>query len=222
MLLIGGMAVLLYGVFLTVSRTGLLLLVGGLSLYIIRNFHSKRIAQSIFVLLLVLTVVWIFADNIVIISKSILPAVLTGIDTVGLRYRLWQAGIRMWFDHPIAGVGIGQFGENLTRYGWDLLSIHYLRRRLGAHNMYIAVLSETGIIGLVLFLLMFVSASRAILKTIRSKNNNVSELALNWLIVIILVLLAGLTKHDHYDKLNWIVIGIVVSISRIGEYEQHI
>lgn len=217
-LLISAGVVLLYGVLLTVSRTGLLLLVGGIGLYIIRNFQSRRIAQSIFVLLLALSVVWLFAENIVNISKSILPAIQAGTDTVGVRYGLWQAGIRMWLANPIVGVGIGQFSVNLPRYGWDLLHARYLN--MGAHNMYIAVLSETGIIGLFLFLIMFILALQAVLEAVRSKNSDVSELAKNWLIVIILILLAGITKQDHYDKLNWIVIGISISINRMNGYEQ--
>lgn len=217
-LLIGAVAILFYGVLLTVSRTGLLLLVGGTSLFIMRNLQSKRIFQSIFFMLLALMVVWFFAENIINISRSILPSVLAGSDTVGIRYGLWQAGVRMWLDHPIAGIGIGQFSENLPHYGWDLLPTRYLE--LNAHNMYVAVLSETGIIGLFFFLMMFVLVLRDLLKVIRSKNTNVSELAKNWLIVIILVLLAGITKHDHYDKLNWIVIGMGVSISRMDKREQ--
>lgn len=217
-LLLGAFAVLLYGVLLTISRTGLVLLVGGMGLFIIRNFQSRRKAQSIIVLLLALFVVWFFAENIINLSKSILPSILAGTDTIGLRYGLWQAGIRMWLAHPIVGVGIGQFGEKLVHYGWDLLPIHDLR--LSAHNMYIAVLSETGIIGLFFFLMMFVLALKDLVTAMYSKNTDISDLAKNWTIVIILVLLAGITKHDHYDKLNWIVIGIAVSISRMGDHEQ--
>lgn len=221
-LLTGAGAVLLYGILLTVSRTGLLLLTGGIGLYIIRNYQSRKIVQSIFILLLALLVVWLLAENIIIISNSILPSILAGTDTVGIRYGLWHAGIRMWFDHPIAGVGIGQFDENLARYGWDLLQPRYLYMGLGAHNMYIAVLSETGIIGLFLFFLLLALALQETLKAIRSRNTDISALAKNWCIVLILVLLAGLTKQDHYDKLSWIVIGIAVSIGRMGEREQNI
>jgi len=219
-LLIGAMIVLLYGVFLTISRTGLLLLVGGMGLYIMQNLQSRKIAQPIFILLLVLSVVWLFAENIVSISKSILPSIMAGTDTVRLRYGLWQAGIRMWVDHPIAGVGIGKFGENLARYGWDIVPVRYQAIQLGAHNMYIAILSETGIIGLFIFIGMFVLALKDLVTAMRSSNTDISDLAKNWIIVIILVLLAGITKHDQYDKLNWIMIGIAVSISKLSEREQ--
>lgn len=219
-LLIICMAVLLYGVLLTVSRTGLLLLVGGVGLLFTQIFQTKKKAAVIIFILLVLFVVWFFAESIINIARNILPSIFSGADTVGIRYGLWQAGLRMWVDNPILGVGIGKFSENLSRYGWDLLQPRYLT--LGAHNIYIAVLSETGIVGLFLFGIMFLLVLRSSLKATRSTNVAISDLAKNWFIVIILVLLAGITKHDHYDKLTWIVVGIGASINWMNEREQNI
>ncbi len=82
--------------------------------------------------------------------------------------------------------------------------------------MYVAVLSETGIVGLLLFLGMLGVVLRDLFKAVQCKNEKISTLAKNWLVVAVLVLLAGITKQDHYDKLTWIVIGIGVGIHRMS------
>jgi len=205
LLIVGGVVVFL-GVLLTVSRSGLLLLAGSIGLLISQNSNSKNKMLATILILLSLGAVWFFADNLVSIFKGIFPSIIEGSDTVGMRYALWHAGFLMWLGHPITGVGIGGFSQNLHIYGWDLLPIRYLHA--GAHNMYVAVLSETGIIGLLLFMTLFILTLQALLKAKRSNEARISELAGNWFIVTILVLLGGITKHDHYDKSTWIVLGI--------------
>ncbi|HEV2349347.1 MAG TPA: O-antigen ligase family protein [Terriglobia bacterium] len=64
-----------------------------------------------------------------------------------LRLRVWEAGLRMFIDHPILGVGAGQFP---TAYG-----LTYSSRRHGAwmqpHNLIIQTACELGVIGLFIF-----------------------------------------------------------------------
>ena len=211
--LLVGMAVVLYGVVVTVSRTGLLLLIAGISLLLLQNIGTRNRVYAFILAFSALGIVWVFADNITFILQSISGSVLAGTDTVGIRYRLWLAGLRMWIDNPIFGVGVGQFNAQLSFYAWDLLQPRYLA--LGAHNMYIAVLSETGLIGLVFFLAMFVTSFRYLFIASRSSVPQVKELALNWTVILILILIAGITKHDQYDKLVWMFVGISAAIGRM-------
>lgn len=73
----------------------------------------------------------------------------------------WIAGINMFLDHPLTGVGIGNYG---TAYGPYHVTI-FVNSLDHAHNYYINTAAETGIIGLttfVLFLLaMFIAGSHA-------------------------------------------------------------
>ena len=205
------MGIVILGILYTVSRTGLLLLVAAAGLILTLQVESKRRTPALMVLLLILLIVWLFADNIIFIFATILPSIRSGTDTVGLRYKLWEAGWRMWLDHPIQGVGIGQYMEQLVYYGADLLPFNKLR--LGAHNMYVQVLAETGLIGLFLFLAIFVTSALSLWRIGRSKNIEIARLAQVWFIILIIMLLGGLTKHDHYDKLLWIVVGLGTSLS---------
>lgn len=61
----------------------------------------------------------------------------------GGRTHYWKATARMFWDHPIVGVGLEGFGMAFPRY--DSLNGTYRVER--AHNDYLQTLAETGLIG---------------------------------------------------------------------------
>lgn len=210
LLILIGMGILFYGTLATVSRTGLLLLVGLVGMIFTIRMGSKRRIQSIVVFLLVLILVWFVADNVLPIMGTIVPSVVEGTDTVGLRYKLWQAGLQMWSDHILQGVGIGQYSTQLGIYGQDLLPPN--KRSIGAHNMYVQILAETGFVGLVLFLSILILPLLSLWKK-GGKIERGIQLTQIWLIAYTLLLLGGITKHDHYDKLLWLMMGVSLALS---------
>lgn len=194
------------GVFFTVSRTGIVLLFAAQVILFLYEAKGKQRIWLIFVGILGLLIVWILAASVFEIIETIIPAVAQGSDTMGLRYALWEAGWKMFLDKPLVGVGIGNFELVLPFYsqGVELLR----NRSIWAHNTYIQILSETGIIGFLLFMGMFLST---IVNFIRARfehayeNESKKEI---WLIVFIVMLLGGITKSDHADKLTWMVMGL--------------
>ncbi|MFQ5922052.1 MAG: O-antigen ligase family protein, partial [Anaerolineales bacterium] len=132
--------------------------------------------------------------------------IVEGTDTIGDRYQFIESGFHMWLDNIIGGVGIGQYPQHLMLYVTSLLPPD--RLQMGAHNMYIQVLAETGLVGLMLFVAMLASCVRSLWLTRRSPDTTNSSLAQTWLVVMVIMLLGGITKHDHYDKLIWLVMGI--------------
>jgi O-antigen ligase len=63
------------------------------------------------------------------------------------RLRLWARAISLWKDHPLFGVGIGQFG----RFTIDVNGIDNDNVGQIAHNTFLSFLVETGIFGLLLW-----------------------------------------------------------------------
>jgi O-antigen ligase len=61
----------------------------------------------------------------------------------------WIAGIHMYFDHPILGVGIGNYPDAYPPYHITI----FLDSLGHAHNYYINIAAEMGTIGLVVYLL---------------------------------------------------------------------
>jgi len=87
--------------------------------------------------------------------------------SAGGRLILWKGALRMFKDHPIFGVGFGAF---------HLLSLEYLagegfRIKKVAHNIYMQILAEMGVIGIVAFLSILVLAFRSGLQ-LRNKSTD--------------------------------------------------
>ncbi|GEM_PF-952979 len=75
------------------------------------------------------------------------------------RLVMWKNGLRMFAEHPLAGVGWGAFATGYARYD----TAPGFRRLRAAHNDYVQLLAETGLIGgtlLALFLIALVRLSR--------------------------------------------------------------
>ena len=62
--------------------------------------------------------------------------------TLGMRTSIWAAGIDVYRQHPITGVGFGAFGPSV----YSRLDIAYV-----AHNSYLSILVELGLVGAALF-----------------------------------------------------------------------
>lgn len=197
--------IIILGTLVTISRTGILLLVTAIGMLLVLERGQNR-SQALVLVLISLIVVWFFADNIISISYSILPSIQNSSDTMGVRYGLWQAGIRMLEAHPIGGVGIGQFPQQLPYYGHELLKAKYLSK--GAHNMYIQVAAEAGLVGLLFFISLLISSLRIFWKSQKANDGGLALIGKTWLVAFVLILIGGITKHDHYDKLLWFMIGI--------------
>jgi len=68
-------------------------------------------------------------------------------DSNQLRLRIWNAGWRMFLDHPLLGVGFGQFP---TAYGSKYSGVAH-GAWMNPHNLFLQVLCETGVMGVVFF-----------------------------------------------------------------------
>jgi O-antigen ligase len=68
---------------------------------------------------------------------------------------IWRDTLNMWLHHPLFGTGPGNFHINFPKYAsQELLSIWPQKQCIinDAHNEYIQILSETGVIGLGIFI----------------------------------------------------------------------
>ncbi|MFF0157602.1 O-antigen ligase family protein [Streptomyces sp. NPDC005263] len=97
------------------------------------------------------------------------------------RYTMWAAATDMWLEHPLTGVGLKGFPEYRDAYASPALSSFsdtegagagYRRQPLlSPHNMYLLVLSEQGLIGLLAlvgsWLALVVCGLRALVRTRR-------------------------------------------------------
>lgn len=96
--------------------------------------------------------------------------------SVGARIEDWQIGALMFRDHPLIGIGIGEYKRQFLPYKARYLQtpqgqalnarVGYIPRAAQAHNEYVQIAAELGLLGLLagafLILMIFWSALRRV------------------------------------------------------------
>lgn len=212
-LLLGGIIITYLGVFYTASRTGMILLFFAQMLLFFFQHEGKLRVQYLIIFGLAFAMIVLLAEPILGILGNILPSITKGTDTMGLRYDLWKAGWYMWLDHPVSGVGVGMFRYKVPVYMLRIPGV--VPRSLVAHNIYITILTETGIVGFILFMSTLIVALNNYIKAKRHMEAPQLDERNVWLIVFLVMLLGGMTKTDQIDKLLWMVLGISVYFANL-------
>lgn len=200
--------ILFVGIASTVSRTSILLLWVAFGMMALEHSSLFKDRLFEFIAAIVAAALLLIPAEYWQISSGILSSIISGNDSVGFRYMQWDAGLAMWADHPIAGVGVGSFRANTTFYGTNFLPFYGIR--YAPHSTYIALLAETGIVGFLLFLTMIGVCIAALLKVSindRSERQSSSPYYA-WLTVLVILLVGGITGDEQFSKIVWMILGI--------------
>lgn len=84
-------------------------------------------------------------------------------DAVIDRLSIWRMVLRVWSDHPIIGVGLGNFRDHALAHGVDLI-VPLGYESFHAHNTYLEILADTGALGIVCYIFFMVVVVRALLR----------------------------------------------------------
>ncbi|MCR4406536.1 MAG: O-antigen ligase family protein [Anaerolineae bacterium] len=106
----------------------------------------------------------------------------------------WQAALGMWTDHPWLGVGIGNYAAVYPAYAlpkWPDPLGH-------AHNYYLNIAAEAGLIGLLAYLLLWGMAFYQAWKAVRASGGVWQAVAAG-----VFGVLAHLAVHNFFDNL-WV------------------
>lgn len=199
-------AILTLGVIYTVSRTGIILIPIAAGLILISPSAKGNGKKLGFLLLGGVGISFFIPENAFSLVESIVPSILGGTDTAGLRYALWAAGMKMFSTSPVTGVGIGQFQYLLPKYGAGIVPAFFLN--LTSHSTYVQLLAETGIIGFALFLAMAGLALKNLYSLTFNQDHHRAMTAWLWFSLIIVILVGAFTKTDFTEKLLWVALGV--------------
>lgn len=131
------------GLILTLSRSAYIAIILA---FIIKVFlNNKRDFK--WVLLKFILIIIIFLG-----LKYILDIIYSDLSIMS-RLGLWKSGINMTLSNPLIGVGIGNSSLLFNQY----INTSLLIYNPHFHNLYLTISSELGVIGLVLFLSIFVN-----------------------------------------------------------------
>lgn len=135
-----------------------------------------------------------------------------------------MAAWRMFLDHPILGVGFGNYNVFYQEYARQSIDPTLMDR--SAHCMYLQIAAETGlcgvfIIGTLLWMVVRgLQRSIVVFKTIGKTQE--AGMVSAFLLGILAYLAAGLFLHVAYPKMLWLLIGIALSIPLVARNELQI
>lgn len=148
-------------IFLTGSRGGLVGL-AVVTLFMVARSKSKFLKVAI-PIVLILAFVYQSGDIMKIRSESALE--MEEDASVRNRFNSWEAGIKMTIDHPLTGVGLGNF---LGAYP------HYSDTKpFVAHNTFLQFSAESGIIAGLMYLLLCLGVGLSYLKFRKLPTQNI-------------------------------------------------
>jgi len=160
----------------------------------------------------------------VIAGLMFTPNVLQRVETIGQmnyqsnseRILLWESAYHMFEDHPVLGIGFGNFKE---AYQMQYISPKAKEPWLGhAHNNVLQMLAECGIFGGLAFMGMWIYFSYYSIKGWYQTKNIVYMFLF---IIVNSTLLQGLTEYNlgnsMVTKLYWFLIGIALQFINLNQ-----
>lgn len=173
---------------LTLSRVAIVVWVGlGIFLAVL-HFHRSRYTFPLLGVLF-LGFIGILTSDTFFSGRFLVLSAYT--QSLSLRELLQHAAVSMTLAHPLLGVGLGNFLVVLPQYLSGQLLFGFLQP---VHNIFLLILAETGVTGLLLFLFMlFMAFWHGLLAAKASRNTPLSLFPVSALLAVCLI---GLT--DHY------------------------
>ncbi len=130
--------------------------------------------------------------------------------------------LQMFADHPILGVGLGNYPVLYQQYS-QRLGIEVRSGARQAHSLYLEVASETGLLGLFSFSLLlwmiFRSIARASRLLVQRGLTSLSNMIMAYGLGFSGYLIAALFIHSAYPRNFWVLAGIALCIPRVAEVE---
>lgn len=205
--------------FVSFSRTAWLiyfvLVLTCLIIFMSRSNHSNKIirskAQRFFSLKRYYLIIFLFLSLALIISPVVFQRIasLGSSDRLSLEQRidLIKAAAGMIKNHPLFGVGLANFTSNLTQFGSILFPYRLFQP---VHNVWLLVLSETGLVGFTSWLFLLLAVIRQITK---------KELLRRWWLVFFLITFLLSSQLDHFwwtlqagQLFFWLMIGLSINV----------
>lgn len=165
----------------------------GLFLYLYK-LDKKKSALLIIILGILLILILVY------VKGFILPEGGTSLDA---RMRIWQKALEIFKSYPIIGIGPGTFGDYFPIYPkWGVPQ---------PHNLYLAFLLQTGIIGFVGFIWLIIVFFKKGFELLKTQN----LISISLISVMTYILIHGLVDTLYWKNDLSIVFWLVIALLNI-------
>jgi O-antigen ligase len=230
-IVLAGVGVAVGSVFVTLSRGGILALVGVVLLLSVQpasSFFRTRLRKRLF-----LGVVIVGAAVLLTLSYSALSArtssLFTTSDGGSGRTNLWLGARTGIEQHPVLGLGFGAFQSQSNPLMQETPGVQFSGYRLRpggqpVHNAYLESLVELGPLGLGLFLMMLGVTLRVLKRAARTADERgvpfAGGVSRALRLSLIGFCLASLFLSTETDRTLWVMMGLALVLPRIAANPQ--
>jgi O-antigen ligase len=200
--------ILLCFLLLFMSSRSALILLGGFILYkLILSNSVKLNIKFLIVLMVISSYVISVTYELPIIQKLKISSEGSGDD---IRTAKIDEALQVFYDHPILGVGLNGY----TAYS----SLHY-GNDFNTHNTLLSIISEQGIVGFVLFILIYLSPFVNFIvnkmwytRELRTQNNAVLE-------YVLMIFVSFFFVHAHGDTNYYVFLALAINSTALIDTE---
>lgn len=134
-----------------------------------------------------------------------------------------MVGVYMFMDHPVLGVGWSNYNGNYLDYS-SRIGLDGRRVDRSAHNLYLEIAAELGIVGLTMFLVMIYIMFRTMIRA-RQQLLDLGQQDYAHLITGLAIGMAGFMLvatfvHDSYPRFFWLLFGLAMSTAIVAQNER--
>ena len=186
-----------FGILLTGSRAALIT-TGVAFLYVIGNLRGIKLPIRVLtfvVLIFALYGVYTFIPDALLQRLSTTGDSIASADLHG-RVAIWRASVDVFEEHPIIGIGSNAF-ESATEL------------KKAAHNTYLSILVELGLIGFLLF-------AATVALTIYNAIQHPSRERRFWLAILMVLAVGILTLNWTHRKQTWLFPSLIVASTALA------
>jgi O-antigen ligase len=131
------------------------------------------------------------------------------------------AAARMFMDHPVTGVGPGMFNRHYQEYS-RLVGREQASGGREAHNLFLGLGAETGLLGLLTFLSIIVVTLRDLLRTrkqLMQTDPSSALIATGFFLTILSYLVTGMALHFAFVRYFWLMMALAASATMVATNE---
>jgi O-antigen ligase len=121
------------------------------------------------------------------------------------------AALGVFRDHPVLGVGPAQFFSRYSAQYGNALDLRFLEQNRRAHNLYLEIAADTGVLGLGAFLaivLVTLVSLRRLTVRCRARNPDLASMGDALLAALIAYLASGLFLQLAYQRYFWFLVAL--------------
>lgn len=140
------------------------------------------------------------------------------------RMLLMRVAWEMFSEHPLLGVGAGNYSEHYEDYaqyvGSSVSSYEDFGQRRFPHSLYLQIAAETGLVGLVLFVSILAvtlwRARSAIRLFVKAGDRQSASMVTSLALGLVGYLTSSLFLHGHYIRYLWLLVALIVAANHVA------